>query len=187
MNPWHRIRNALARRRMERDLADIGDVLHAATLLRQYSRETLDLVSGYGEVWSSRLLHAHLVSIGASSARIDAREVLVAEWRDERLEIDWAASRARLDAWMASHADLPATLIITGFVAATHEGVVTTLGRNGSDFSASIFAALLDASEVHIWTDVDGVMGFLDMGHEWIVQTFDSITTAEMHDVWGKD
>ena len=143
---------------MERDLADIGDVLHAATLLRQYSRETLDLVSGYGEVWSSRLLQAHLESVGASSARIDARDVLVAEWRDERLEIDWSASRARLDASLASQGELPATLIITGFVAATRDGVVTTLGRNGSDFSASIFAALLDASEVHIWTDVDGVM-----------------------------
>ena len=143
---------------IERDLADIGDVLHAATLLRQYSRETLDLVSGYGEVWSSRLLHAHLASTGASSARVDARDVLVAEWRDERLEIDWSASRARLDAWLASQREMPATLIITGFVAATHERVVTTLGRNGSDFSASIFAALLDANEIHIWTDVDGVM-----------------------------
>src|SRR6185437_4139118 len=57
-----------------------------------------------------------------------------------------------------SASNLPATLIITGFVASTHDGVATTLGRNGSDFSASIFAALLDASEIHIWTDVDGVM-----------------------------
>ena len=50
------------------------------------------------------------------------------------------------------------TLVITGFVASTADGVAATLGRNGSDFSASIFAALLDAEEIHIWTDVDGVM-----------------------------
>ncbi|HVE35644.1 MAG TPA: bifunctional aspartate kinase/homoserine dehydrogenase I [Gemmatimonadaceae bacterium] len=145
---------------IERDVAEIDEVLHAATLLRQYSRETLDLVSGYGEVWSSRMLHAHVAAngAGATSARLDARDVLVVEWRDDRIEIDWSTSRARLDAWLASCTDAPETLIITGFVAGTHEGVVTTLGRNGSDFSASIFAALLDASEIHIWTDVDGVM-----------------------------
>ena len=133
-------------------------MLHATTLLRRYSRETLDLVSGYGEIWSSRLLHAFLAATGARSARIDARDVLVAEWRDATLEIDWSASRARLDAWLATCGELPATLVITGFVASTRDGVATTLGRNGSDFSASIFAALLDASEIHIWTDVDGVM-----------------------------
>ena len=50
------------------------------------------------------------------------------------------------------------TLVITGFVAATADGVPATLGRNGSDYSASIFGALLDAQEIHIWSDVDGVM-----------------------------
>lgn len=50
------------------------------------------------------------------------------------------------------------TLIITGFIAADARGVQTTLGRNGSDFSASIFGSLLDAREIHIWTDVDGVL-----------------------------
>ncbi len=55
-------------------------------------------------------------------------------------------------------ADFDGTLVIPGFVARTPQGVQTTLGRNGSDFSASIFGALLDASEIHIWTDVDGVL-----------------------------
>jgi aspartokinase/homoserine dehydrogenase 1 len=55
-------------------------------------------------------------------------------------------------------ADFAGTLVITGFVASTPQGIQTTLGRNGSDFSASIFGALLDAAEIHIWTDVDGVL-----------------------------
>ena len=59
---------------------------------------------------------------------------------------------------LAQQPAVPETLVITGFVASTPEGVAATLGRNGSDFSASIFAALLDAEEIHIWTDVDGVM-----------------------------
>jgi len=143
---------------IEHDLADIADLLRATTLLRRSSRETLDLVSGYGELWSARLLHALFNATGAPSATIDARDVLVAEWRDSTLEIDWSASRARCQAWLESRADLPATLVITGFIASTRDGVATTLGRNGSDFSASIFATLLGASEIHIWTDVDGVM-----------------------------
>ncbi|HEV8446592.1 MAG TPA: bifunctional aspartate kinase/homoserine dehydrogenase I [Gemmatimonadaceae bacterium] len=141
---------------IERDLADIADLLRATTLLRRSSRETLDLVAGYGEIWSAQVLHALLAAKGAPSAWINARDVLVAEWRDANVEIDWSASRGRLDERLAG--DLPPTLIITGFVASTHDGVATTLGRNGSDFSASVFAALLDASEIHIWTDVDGVM-----------------------------
>jgi len=143
---------------IEHDLADIADLLRATTLLRRSSRETLDLVSGYGELWSARLLHALFNATGAPSATIDARDVLVAEWRDSTLEIDWSASRARCQAWLESRAELPATLVITGFIASTRDGVATTLGRNGSDFSASIFATLLGASEIHIWTDVDGVM-----------------------------
>ena len=50
------------------------------------------------------------------------------------------------------------TLVITGFIARTRDGLQATLGRNGSDFSGSIFGALLDASEIVIWTDVDGVL-----------------------------
>jgi aspartokinase/homoserine dehydrogenase 1 len=72
--------------------------------------------------------------------------------------VDWDASRARMDAWRAARPQAPHTLVVTGFVAATAEGTPTTLGRNGSDYSASVFAALLGAAQIHIWTDVDGVM-----------------------------
>jgi aspartokinase/homoserine dehydrogenase 1 len=143
---------------IDKDLAEIRDVLHATTLLRRHSRETLDLVTGYGEIWSARMLAAYLASRGSPAVWIDAREILIAAWKDATPEIDWMSSRARLERWTAAHADAPATLVVTGFIASTEDGVATTLGRNGSDFSASIFAALFDAGEIHIWTDVDGVM-----------------------------
>jgi aspartokinase/homoserine dehydrogenase 1 len=104
------------------------------------------------------MLSAHLNGRGSPAVCLDAREVLVAEWRGSAPEIDWQASRARLQKWRARHEHGVATLVVTGFIASTADGVATTLGRNGSDFSASIFAALLDADEIHIWTDVDGVM-----------------------------
>ena len=143
---------------IDRDVADILDVLRAATLLRGYSRETLDLVSGYGEVWSAQLMAGVLAASGDDVGWLDARRVLTVARTETGADVDWVASRERTDAWMAARGTLPRTLVITGFVACTADGVAATLGRNGSDFSASIFAALLDAEEIHIWTDVDGVM-----------------------------
>src|SRR5690606_6858036 len=70
--------------------------------------------------------------------------------------VQWAESAARAAQVLPAAGD--ATLIITGFVARDTDGLQTTLGRNGSDFSASIMGALLDAAEIHIWTDVDGVL-----------------------------
>jgi aspartokinase/homoserine dehydrogenase 1 len=143
---------------IERDLGDVADVLRAATLLRDYSRETLDLVSGYGEVWSAQILNAVIRSTGGDVAWLDARDVLIVSRTESGADVDWAESRERMTAWCARAGALPQTLVVTGFVASTEAGIAATLGRNGSDFSASIFGALLDAEEIHIWTDVDGVM-----------------------------
>lgn len=146
------------RRAMERDLADVHDVLRAAWILRHAPRGGADMVAGMGEVWSARMLAAHLAARDAGGAWLDAREVLVAEPREGTARVDWAASQERLRAWIQARGGLPETLVITGFVASTAAGVPATLGRNGSDYSASIFGALLEAHEIHIWTDVDGVM-----------------------------
>ena len=146
------------RETIDHDLADVRDVLHATTLLRRHSRATLDLVSGYGELWSAQMLAAHMESRNETAQWLNAREVLVASWENGAPVIDWEASRERVLTWLMQHEPQPATIVVTGFVAVTPKGVATTLGRNGSDFSASIFAALLRASEIHIWTDVDGVM-----------------------------
>jgi len=143
---------------LERDLADVDDVLRAAWIVRHAPRGAADLVAGLGEVWSARMLAAYLDARGADARWLDAREVLVAEPGEGTARVDWEASRERMEGWTAARGGLPETLVITGFVASTAAGVPATLGRNGSDFSASIFGALLGADEIHIWTDVDGVM-----------------------------
>jgi aspartokinase/homoserine dehydrogenase 1 len=139
-----------------KDVADLRDVLRAVWLGRSASELTRELVSGYGEIWSAQLLAAHFAAEGLSARWLDARAVLVVHPGELGPRIDWAVSEARIAAWLeASPTDL---LVITGFVASTPEGVPTTLKRNGSDFSASIFGALLAAREIVIWTDVDGVL-----------------------------
>jgi bifunctional aspartokinase / homoserine dehydrogenase 1 len=144
--------------RFDRDFTDLADVLHATWLLRSHSERAMDLISGYGEIWSAQILAGHLTAIGESATWLDAREVLVVTWKAGVAEVDWTASAARLDAWLDRYPTLPETLVITGYIAVTGEGLATTLGRNGSDFSASIFGSLFGAAEIHIWTDVDGVM-----------------------------
>jgi bifunctional aspartokinase / homoserine dehydrogenase 1 len=149
---------AAVREAIERELSDVHDVLRAAWILRHAPRGGADMVAGLGEVWSARLLAAYLATRGAGGGWLDAREVLVAKPGEGTARVDWAASRERLRAWLDARGGVPDTLVITGFIASTAAGVPATLGRNGSDFSASIFGALLGADEIHIWTDVDGVM-----------------------------
>lgn len=141
---------------LDTQFADLAHVLHAAALIGAPAPETLAYVQGLGEVWSSRLLVAHCAARGARVDWLDAREVLVIRPGELGAAVAWEDSAQRLGAWRAAH-DAPLA-IATGFVARDAEGRITTLGRNGSDYSGAIFAALFDASELHIWTDVDGVL-----------------------------
>ena len=143
----------------DRDCHDLEGILHTVRLTRSAARNVSDLIAGYGEIWSTKLFHRFLEERGTAAGAVqwvDARRVVVVEWGPLGPGIQWADSRANLEEVVAP--DFKGTLIITGFIASDRRGVQTTLGRNGSDFSGSIFGALLDAQEIHIWTDVDGVL-----------------------------
>ena len=141
---------------VESDFKDIKEVLRGVYLSRTYSDRTLDLIAGHGELWSAQLLNAHLNASGITSSWLDARTLLVVEPGDTMVSVDWARSQSQTAAWLK---DLKTDwVLITGFIASTPEGIPTTLKRNGSDFSASIFGKLLDARAITIWTDVDGVL-----------------------------
>lgn len=152
--PEDRAHQLLAR--VEKDFGDIKDVLRATRVMGAPTDNAVATVAGFGELWSARLLAEHLASGGHDVVWLDAREVLVVEPADVAPMVDWKASRARLSHWLAENpADM---VVITGFIASDPQGAPTTLGRNGSDYSASIFASLLGADEITIWTDVDGVL-----------------------------
>lgn len=138
------------------DMQDMDDVLRAAHLMKSVPDTARDLIAGYGELWSVRLLAGYLAAQGVAVAKLDARDVLVVSHGRLGPVVDWEATRTRFADWRETHdADL---VVITGYIASTTDGAPTTLGRNGSDFSAAIFATLFDADALHIWTDVDGVM-----------------------------
>ena len=135
---------------------DIADLLRAVSLLRQPGRAALDRIQGMGEVLSAMLLQAHLRARGADYALLDARDVLLVRHAELGAVVDWDESARRLEAWRVANPQ--ARVVATGFVASGEDGLPTVLGRNGSDFSGAIFAALFDAAELHIWSDVDGVL-----------------------------
>jgi bifunctional aspartokinase / homoserine dehydrogenase 1 len=146
-------------RELERDVHDILGILQTVRLIRSASRPMRDLVAGFGEIWSTRLFAEYLASRRRRPGLlqwIDAREVVRVEWTTLGPTVHWETSRA--NATRVIPRDPSATLVITGFIARDADGLQTTLGRNGSDFSASIFGDLLDAEDIHIWTDVDGAL-----------------------------
>jgi len=144
------------------DLEDLRDVLRAIALVRQAGDRSRDLIAGYGEIWSSRLLAAYLserakaIAGGPAVHWMDARELIVIERGEMGPAVQWDESRSNAGRLFTN--DTSGIAVITGFIASERNGLQTTLGRNGSDFSASIVGALVHADKITIWTDVDGVM-----------------------------
>jgi aspartokinase/homoserine dehydrogenase 1 len=142
---------------LEADLRDIAGILQTVRLVRNASTTMRDLISGYGELWSTRLFERLLRRRAAGHVQwLDARRALLVEWGPMGPGVRWEQSRAQLRELVAG--DFVGTLVVTGFIATDTHGLQTTLGRNGSDYSASIFGSLFDACEIVIWTDVDGVL-----------------------------
>jgi len=141
-----------------KDAEDIEDVLKAIALVKSAPQRSRDVVAGYGEIWSARLLAAYLAqeSTELGGTWIDARKVITVSETELGPVVLWDVSQLKFNDIIAP--DFSGIAVITGFIAADEEGLQTTLGRNGSDYSAAIFAALSKAAELSIWTDVDGVM-----------------------------
>ena len=139
-------------------LAEARRLCDGTALLRELSPRTLDEVSSLGERLSAPIVAAALVTLGLRSESIDATELIVTDafhgGAEPHIELTRDKAQARLRPLLAQGV-VP---VVTGFIGATSEGKLTTLGRGGSDYSATILGAALDAGEVVIWTDVDGVL-----------------------------
>ncbi|MGH9359920.1 MAG: aspartate kinase [Terriglobia bacterium] len=174
---WKGVRQELARR--HRDVADkalsaseqatvlprlaeqIGyfeNLCSGFSLVREITPRAMDALSSLGEVMSAALLAAILRSKGCPAEAVDATEMIVTDEKfgnaTPRFEETCVKARERLGL-LRERGQIP---VVTGFRGATRDGLCTTLGRGGSDYSGTIVGAALDADEIWIWTDVDGVM-----------------------------
>jgi len=136
-------------------LDEISSLLLGVSLVHDLSPRTLDLVASYGERLSAGILSQVLTQAGIDAEAVDARQFIITD--DRFGAAHWLESET-LPRIRSFFADFPHTAVVTGFISSTPEGVTTTLGRGGSDFTAGILGACLDAQEIQIWTDVDGIM-----------------------------
>ncbi len=136
-------------------LNDLEDILQGVYLVKELTPRSMDFITSFGERLSNYIIHLAFRRYGISCDYLDAREVIVTDDQFGNAEVDMKRTVSNIKAYFAGH---PGLQVVTGFIAASEDGVTTTLGRGGSDYTASIFASALGAEELQIWTDVDGVL-----------------------------
>lgn len=164
--------------RFRQDEKDILSVVQSLRMIATVPAVTMEVVTGFGEIWSAQTLHAYVQTLDVPTAWIDARDVLIVK-SDSNAGLGekgssastggvtplWEETSQRLSQWWANHKTLPKEdftnvapiVVVTGFVAKTATNVPTTLKRSGSDYSATIFAKLTDANRVTMWKNTNGV------------------------------
>lgn len=147
-----------ARERFATHAAELSLMLEALALLRERGPKADDAVSAYGELWSSEILAQALVAQGVAGVHADARTVMITDATFGRAAPDRTLIGERARALAAGQWADGCVPVLQGFVGATPDGLPTTLGRGGSDYTAALIGAALGVDEVEIWTDVDGLM-----------------------------
>jgi bifunctional aspartokinase / homoserine dehydrogenase 1 len=135
---------------------ELEDILKGIFLLRELSARTKDCVLSFGELLSSRILSAGLNVQDGLNTWKDSRDLITTDSRFNYAVVDFAETRRKMITYFQQN---PAALyIVPGFIASDMQGITTTLGRGGSDYTAAIYGSALDCKGIEIWTDVSGMM-----------------------------
>ncbi|MFT6147740.1 MAG: aspartokinase/homoserine dehydrogenase 1 [Saprospiraceae bacterium] len=146
---------AEAEKAVEIGFEELEDLLHGIYLLQEASMRSMDYVVSFGERNSSFIIAKVLKGHGMNAEYLDARKLIQTDKTFSAAKVDFEATNRNILTYFAQANSIQ---IITGFIASTEEGITTTLGRGGSDYTVAIFGAALSAEVIEIWTDVDGVM-----------------------------
>ncbi len=135
---------------------ELEDICNGIFLLRELSLVTKDRIVSYGELLSSQIIAAKFESLGLETGWKDSREMIITDSNHTNAAVDFLATNKNIaDYFATSNAQVT---VLPGFIAVDANGYTTTLGRGGSDYTAAIVAAALNASNFEIWTDVSGMM-----------------------------
>ena len=137
---------------------DFSARCQAIAVLGEATPRALDAISGMGERMCVRVLAAALESTGVPATAVDSTQIIITDDHFQSAHPDFEATTQRTNQWLVPELEQGRVAVVTGFIGATPAGITTTLGRGGSDYSAAILGVVLQADEVWIWTDVDGVM-----------------------------
>ncbi len=134
---------------------ELKEILDGVYLLKELTPKTLDYIQSFGELLSAYTITVAFREAGVDAEFLDARKVIKTDNNFNNARLLPTESFYFINQEMKS---TPALRVITGFIASTSDNETTTLGRGGSDFTAAVFGAAINASEIEIWTDVDGVL-----------------------------
>ena len=140
----------------EKKLEDLQSLCRGIDLIREISARTMDRLIAFGELISTRVVSAYLTSNGVENLWVDSRDLIRTDSNYGAAAVDFAVTNERIRERFTA---IKQTLTIApGFIGCDGDNSITTLGRGGSDYTAAIFAAALDAEVLEIWTDVSGMM-----------------------------
>src|SRR5688572_21892437 len=134
---------------------ELEDVLHGVYLVKERTVRTLDYIMSFGERISAYIISEAFKNQGHAAEFLDARHVIRTDGNFGHAKVDFETTNKLVRDHFKHHEDVQ---IITGFIGTSESGETTTLGRSGSDYTAAIVAGALHASDLEIWTDVDGMM-----------------------------
>jgi aspartokinase/homoserine dehydrogenase 1 len=135
---------------------ELEDICSGIYLLRELTARSKDRISSYGEWLSSQIISARFKAEGIDNLWKDARELIVTNSNFTAAEVDFSFTNDKITQFFSQQE--PSLSIVPGFIAADKNGITTTLGRGGSDYTAAIVASALTAKSLEIWTDVSGMM-----------------------------
>ncbi len=133
----------------------LASILEGIYLINEFSNKTKDKIASFGELMSSYIIAEAMKSQGLDALRKNAQELIITDNTYTNAKIKYDLTEANIKQFFATNKS--AIVVLPGFVASTLNGETSTLGRGGSDFTASILAKILDAKELEIWTDVSGM------------------------------
>ncbi len=136
----------------------LRELLKALGAIGEFSLRTQDLIAAYGEVVSSLIFTDRVQRLGFDAVHVDARQCMITDDRFGKASPLRDLTTARLEEIARPSLNSGRVVVMGGYIGATKLGMTTTLGRGGSDYSAAIAGAALNAEEIQIWTDVDGLM-----------------------------
>lgn len=135
----------------------LRSIAQGVFLLGELSPASLDAIQGFGELWSTKILATKLASIGISTKWIDSRTVIRTIAKGDKNIVDVQKTYSRVNE-MVENNPITQLFVLPGFIASDKQGRTTTLGRGGSDYTASLYAVGCKARILEIWTDVPGMM-----------------------------
>ena len=136
-------------------IVELEEILHGIFLIQELTPRTLDYIMSFGERLSCTIISEAMNARGFATEFLDSRKVIKTDKSFGNAKVDFELTDKNISEYFSAH---PKIQIITGFIGSTENGDTTTLGRGGSDYSASILGAALEAEEIEIWTDVDGIL-----------------------------